>query len=94
MMAEAQRGTGIEELTAEILAHRDYLFDSGSISGFLRERNERHFLEILRDGLFKRALAHMAQDNTLPRVVDGMGDGGIDPYTAAERVIGEMTGKA
>ncbi len=90
LKTEAQRGKGIEELTAEILAHRDYLFSSGAISGFLRERNERHFVDILRDSLFKRALAFMERDNTLFRVVDGMASGGIDPYTAAEQVIGEM----
>jgi LAO/AO transport system kinase len=94
LMAEAQRGKGIEELTTEIMAHRDYLFSSGAINDFLRERNERHFVDILRDSLFKRALAFMGQDNTLTRVVDGMGSGSIDPYTAAEQVITGMVGKA
>jgi len=90
LMTEAPRGSGIEELTGEILAHRDYLFTSGVIDEFLKERNERHFLDILRDSLFKHAMASMAQDGTLARVVTGMGDGSIDPYSAAEQVIGEM----
>jgi len=94
MKTEAQRGVGIEELTGEILAHRDYLFSSGSIHDFLRERNERHFVDILRDGLFKRAMAFMERDDTLTRVVDGMATGGIDPYSASEEVIAEMMGKA
>lgn len=92
LMTEAQRGSGIEELTGEILAHRDYLFTSGVIGEFLKERNERHFVDILRDGLFKRAMAFMAQDGTLARVVAGMGNGSIDPYSAAEQLIGEMMG--
>ena len=94
MMAEAQRGKGIEELTGEILAHRDYLFSSGAIDTFLKERNERHFVDILRDSLFKRALAFMGRDDTLARVVDGMGTGTTDPYSAAEQVIAGMVGKA
>ena len=93
LKTEAQRGAGVEELTIEILAHRDYLFSSGAIDTFLKERNERHFVDILRDSLFKRALAFMGRDNTLARVVDGMGNGNIDPYSAAEDVITGMVGK-
>jgi LAO/AO transport system kinase len=94
MRTEAQRGTGVTELTSEILAHRDHLFSSGSINNFLRERNERHFLDILRDSIFKQAMAFMEKDGTLFRVVDGMGTNRIDPYTAAEQVISDMMGKA
>ena len=93
LKTEAQRGTGIEELAGEILAHRDYLYASGTISTFLRERNERHFVDILRDTLFKRALTFMERDGTLARVVDGMCTTRMDPYSAAERVISEMIGK-
>ncbi|MBI2354058.1 MAG: methylmalonyl Co-A mutase-associated GTPase MeaB [Deltaproteobacteria bacterium] len=94
LRTEAQRGTGIEELTGEILAHRDFLFTSGAIHDFLRERIERHFVDILRDSLFKRVLAFMEGDGTLARVVDGMGSGAVDPYTAAEEVIAGMMGNA
>ncbi len=93
LKTEAQRGTGIEELTGEILSHRDYLFSSGGIGEFLRGRNERHFVEILRDSLFKRAMAFMERDGTLARVVDGMGANTVDPYTASEDVIARLLGE-
>ena len=92
LKTEAQRNTGIEELVEEILLHRDHLMSSGTIDDFLRERNERHFTDILRDGLYKRALDFMAADNTLGRVVSGMGNHTIDPYSAAEKVLAEMVG--
>ena len=92
LKTEAQRGTGIEKLVGEILLHRDHLLSSGTIDDFLRERNERHFMDILRDGLFKRALDYMATDATLDRVVTGMGDRSIDPYSAAEQVLARMMG--
>ena len=92
LKTEAQRGSGIEELTGEILLHRDYLVSSGTIDHFLRERNERHFMDILRDSLFKRALDYMATDATLARIVTGMGDRTIDPYSAAEQVLSDMMG--
>ena len=88
LKTEAQRSTGIEELVEEILLHRDHLMSSGTIDDFLRERNERHFTDILRDSLYKRALDFMATDNTLDRVVSGMGNHTIDPYSAAETGTG------
>jgi LAO/AO transport system kinase len=93
LKTEAQRGTGIEELTVEIMAHRDYLFSSGVINSFLKERIERHFVDILRDNLFKKALAFMERDNTLERIVEGICANSLDPYSSAEKVIEKMTGK-
>ena len=90
LKTEAQRGTGIEELTGEILAHRDFLFSSGTIDNFLRERNQRHFMDILRDGLIRSALDFMAADNSMARIVEGMGNNSIDPYSAAEDVLSQM----
>jgi len=92
LKTEAQRGVGIEELTAEILLHREHLFSSGTIHDFLRERNERHFMDILRDSLFKKAMAFMKAEDTLDTVVDGMSSHTIDPYSAAESVLTRMMG--
>jgi LAO/AO transport system kinase len=92
LKTEAPRSTGIEELVGEILLHRDYLLSSGTIDAFLRERNQRHFMDILRDSLFKRALDYMVTDATLDRVVAGVGDHTIDPYSAAEQVLARMMG--
>lgn len=93
MKTEAQRGTGIEELVAEILLHREHLFSSGTINDFLKERNERHFMDILRDSLFKRAMEFIVAEGTLDSVVDGMGNHTIDPYSAAEQVLTRMMGE-
>lgn len=90
MKTEAQRGAGIEELVAEILAHRDFLFSSGTIDDFLRERNQRHFMDILRDALIKRALLFITQNDSLDRVVTGMVERRSDPYSAAEEIISKM----
>lgn len=90
MKTEAQRGTGINELTDEILAHHNFFLSSGTIVDFLRERNQRHFMSILRDNLFQRALSFMAKDNYLGTVLKGMGDQRIDPYSAVEEIISKM----
>jgi len=93
LKTEAQRGTGIEELVDEILLHREYLYSSGTINTFLRERNQSQFVEILRDSLYKRALDFMAADATLEGVLAGMGNRTIDPYSAAENVLKRMLSK-
>jgi LAO/AO transport system kinase len=90
MKTEAQRGVGIDELTNEILAHRDFFLSSGTIDVFLRERNQRHFMSILRDTLFRKALLILAKDDTLDRITTDMGDHHIDPYSAVEKIISKI----
>lgn len=90
MKTEAQRGTGTDELVDEILAHRDFLFTSGTIDNFLHERNRRHFIDILRDSLFRSAMQFMEADGTLARVVAGMGNNSLDPYSASEEILLRM----
>jgi LAO/AO transport system kinase len=90
MKTEAQRGTGIEELTDEILKHRDFLLSSGTVSNFLRERNQRHFMDVLRDTLFRKALAYMAESDYLEKVVTDMSERRIDPFSAVEEIVAKM----
>ena len=90
MKTEAQRGTGIDELTDEILAHRDFFLSSGTINDFLRERNQRHFMDVLRDTLFKKALSFIAKNDSMGRVVANMNDLRIDPYSAVEAIVSKM----
>ncbi len=90
MKTEAQRGTGIDKLTSEILAHRDFFLSSGKIHDFMRQRKQRHFMAILRDALLERALIFMAKENLLDRIVTDMSANSIDPYSAAEEIVSKM----
>ena len=90
LKTEAQRGTGIEELTTEILAHREHLLSGDRLSSFLRERDERHFVEILRDTIFRRTMDRITSDGTLCQVLDGIAGRTLDPYSAAEDVLARM----
>ena len=90
MKTEAPRGTGIDELTSEILAHRDFFLSSGTIDSFRRERNQRHFMSLLRDTLFKKALQRMAANGSLDRIVTGMGEYRLNPYSAVEEIIATL----
>jgi LAO/AO transport system kinase len=90
MKTEAQRNVGIAELTDEILKHRDFQLGSNAISDFLRERSQRHFMDILRDTLFKKALAILERDNLLDGIMAEMSNHRIDPYSAVEEAIARM----
>jgi LAO/AO transport system kinase len=90
MKTEAQRGTGIDELTDEIMAHRDFFLSSGTINDFLRERNQRHFMGILRDTLLKKALSYMAKNGSVDSVVNSMSDHRFDPYSSVEEIVSKM----
>jgi LAO/AO transport system kinase len=90
MKTEAQRGTGIEELTEEILSHRAFFQSSGAITDFLQNRSKRHFISILRDTMLNKALLIMAESNDLNRIVKEMNDHRIDPYSAVEEVISKI----
>jgi LAO/AO transport system kinase len=90
MKTEAQRGTGIEELTEEILSHRIFFQSSGAITDFIQNRSKRHFIGILRDTLLKKALHFMTESNSLDRIVTEMNGRRIDPYSAVEEVISKI----
>lgn len=90
MKTEAQRGTGIEELTDEILSHRTFFQTSGAIAAFLQNRSKRHFIAILRDTLLKNALDFLAENNYLDRIVTEINDRLTDPYSAVEEVISKI----
>ena len=90
MKTEAMRGSGIDELTDEIMAHRTFFLSSGTIGAFLRERGRRHFMSILRDTLVKKAVAFMATNDALDTIVTAMNEHRIDPYSAVEEIVSKM----
>ncbi|HXE97922.1 MAG TPA: methylmalonyl Co-A mutase-associated GTPase MeaB [Dongiaceae bacterium] len=90
MKTEAQRGTGIDELTEEILAHHNFFLSSGAMNDFLRQRNQRHFMDVLRDTLFNKALSFMAKDGSLDGIVTSICGRQTDPYSAVEELVSKM----
>lgn len=90
LKVEAQRGTGIQELAGEILAHRDFLISNGKMELFQRGRIERHFTDIVQDHIFKGIMNHLDSSGMREKIVDRIINNEIDPYSAAEKVIAEI----
>lgn len=87
MKTEASRGIGIDDLVAEIEHHRDYLHSSGAFDIFAAEKNTAVFAGMLRDRLFSQVYSVLAANGTLERIVAGMANKEIDPYSAVEGIL-------
>lgn len=90
LRTEAQRATGIEELVEEMEKHRAYLYSSGSINNFEMERNERHFMDILRDALHTIVQEHLSATGAKNDILEGMRQRTLDPYSAASKIVAEI----
>jgi len=93
LKTEAQSNAGIEELVAEIEAHRCFLFSSGAIDHLLEERNASMFMDILKERLFSEFFAHIKVNGRFRQIVNGMISREKDPYTAVEEVLSEEIGR-
>lgn len=94
LRTEACRGTGIAELVAEFEAHRCYLFSSGVIERFTREKNATIFAEMLKERLFRDIHTLIVENGSFNRIIDGMATREIDPYSAVDSIIAGFVSKA
>lgn len=87
LRTEASRGVGIEELVAEYETHRNYLFSSGVIDHFTSEKNSVFFTEMLKERLFRDIYERLVENGTYSRIVTGMANRSIDPYSAVDNIL-------
>lgn len=87
LKTEAQCNVGIAELVAEMEAHRDFLYTSGSITHLLEEKNATMFMDLLKDRLFTEFFAHIKVNGRFRTIVDQMMSREKDPYTAVEEIL-------
>jgi LAO/AO transport system kinase len=87
----AIKGEGLTGLADALWNHRRYLIESGKFSEYNREREFRVFrrlvMEMAADRLFERIQDRPAYLDLL----DNLGNRNIDPFSAAERVVGEIS---
>ncbi|MHB8437578.1 MAG: methylmalonyl Co-A mutase-associated GTPase MeaB [Acidimicrobiales bacterium] len=88
----AATGEGIEELWSEIRRHQQYLAGGSRLVAMRRARLEGEFRAVLASRIHRdvdRMLGAGAAD-----VTDDVVNYRIDPYSAADRVLGDVTGGA
>lgn len=89
LLTEASRNRGLDEMVAEIEAHRSYLVDSGALELLMKERCAQQFMDLLRERLFTEVYGHIRINGRFREIVDEMSARRTDPYSAVETVIAE-----
>jgi LAO/AO transport system kinase len=84
----ATSGAGLEDLWGEIARHRTYLLESGAM---VRKRAERlgHELRRVLLARSKARIDELASGEEFTSAVKAMAAGEIDPYQAADRLLGQ-----
>jgi LAO/AO transport system kinase len=89
----ASSGDGVDDLWTAIADHREYLLTSGALEASRRARLAREFQQILLARLEEHLDELLAGDRFAPVVAD-LAAGVIDPYEAADRLLGGLLPEA
>ncbi len=90
LLTHALKGEGVPDVVSALEAHWDYLEKDGKKQERRREGKNAVMRSLLRELLWKRFLAGAEKEGLLDAAAADMEEGRIDPYTAAERVIGKF----
>ena len=82
----ATTGQGVAELM-EAVDRRRRPGDAAARKGKERERSRERFLELLREGLYRRALEACLAQGEVESIAEHLARRECDPYTAAEEVL-------
>ena len=83
----ATTGAGVAELMEAVDRRRRRLTDAAAREGKERERSRERFLELLREGLYRRALEACLAQGEVESIAEHLARRECDPYTAAEEVL-------
>jgi len=85
----ASRQEGIAELMEEIEKHRAFLKQSGKLEHFEENKSAIHFIELLKERLFRRVYQHISTGDHLDNTIRAIARRELDPYTAVEAILKE-----
>ncbi len=91
LATEAVNDVGIEELGRHIEAHRHSLQETGRLAERRREQRKREFLETIEQGITGSLTRQIEADSELTAYIERVAEGEVDPYSAAQEVLGSRT---
>ncbi len=86
----AKNGDGIEELMIEIEKHKEYLKKSKEFDKNRKKRYETELIEIIKKRLMNFIFDESKFKNNMELLIDQIYKKEIDPYTAAENILGKI----
>ena len=88
----ATSGKGTDELTGEILRHREFLIASGELAKRQKERAKLELLETM-ESIFKNYIHGIDSGDYLDKIVDDLLQGKISPHSATLEVTRRLAGE-
>jgi len=87
ILAEAERGNGIQEIYEAINRHRRELEASSKLREQRQEQEKTELIEIIEELIHERLTARASSDGLLAKYVVRVQRGELDPYTAANEIL-------
>ncbi len=87
LTVQAAKNLGVAELLEKIEEHRHLMREQGRLVERRRERRERELMEIIERELSDRLALGRREDALFQEVVRMVGDGAVDPHTAAAELL-------
>src|SRR5215510_12274277 len=88
LATQAHKNVGIVELYDTIEQHRQTLTSTGQLLVRRRQRRQKELLALLQQYFMARLLARLEQHKVLHKLNEQVQEGQLDPYTAAEQILG------
>ena len=86
LLTQAYASVGISELWDSVIAHRDYLSDTGGLDNRRAERRRSEFLETVQEELYRRIRERLDDDAELGELLRQIDGKTAEPYGAASGV--------
>lgn len=83
-------GTGIRDMYAAILQHREYLEQSGHLSKVRKERIRRDVIDLIEHKIKTTVWEQISGSDSFDALLNRIMTREVDPYTAAIQVLGEI----
>jgi LAO/AO transport system kinase len=86
----AVNNEGITELVEAFLAHRKHLQESGTLADRMVKRELHFFKELVKEMAYEKIFAALGDNGALKGLIEDLKARKVDPYTAAEKLIGGL----
>jgi LAO/AO transport system kinase len=88
LAAQAVNNVGMTELFQAIESHRQFLVETGELERRRQARRREELLSRVEYEVRRRLTAKAGTDLALTQLLEEVGEGKIDPYTASARILG------
>ncbi|GGQ56107.1 methylmalonyl Co-A mutase-associated GTPase MeaB [Kitasatospora griseola] len=87
----AARGEGVDELVEALEKHHGWLAETGELAARRRRRAAQE-VEAITLAALRARIGDLRGDRHLDALAGQVAEGALDPYTAADRLVAELTG--